>query len=190
MCKTDPTRYSQRKQIAKEFVYLGRNESNMKDVHGKAVDLIRTLLVSIHKKKCERKQSVVVGTGTLPSGQQEQDVTEEEEEEEELLTRHRQLQYFFQQKEQSARSVSETQEEQEQQHGGQTERQNEEERNPPQSAGNSQQESRVPVPRVTRSSSAVPVMRLQPIAKRLRGMSTSVGASANAEDHRKHARNK
>ena len=36
MRKTDPTRYSQRKQIAKEFIYLGRNEDNMRDDHGLA----------------------------------------------------------------------------------------------------------------------------------------------------------
>ncbi|KAF9302957.1 hypothetical protein BG003_002195, partial [Podila horticola] len=83
MRKTDPTRYSQRKQIAKEFVYLGRNEGNMKDVHGKAADLIRTLLLSIRKKKHQRKHNVVVGTGT--SGQQDgtEEVEDEGEDEEE-----------------------------------------------------------------------------------------------------------
>lgn len=56
MRKSDPTRYSQRKQSAKEFNYLGRNEGNMRDVHGQASTLIRTLLVSICQQNRLRKR--------------------------------------------------------------------------------------------------------------------------------------
>jgi hypothetical protein len=60
MRKTDSAKYSQRKSIAMEFIYLERNEGNMSDVHGKATDTVRQLLKSIHQKNLEREHTDAV----------------------------------------------------------------------------------------------------------------------------------
>jgi len=85
MRKTDSAKYSQRKSIAMEFIYLGRNDGNMKDVHGKAVDTVRQLLKSIHQKNLEREHTDAVGTSS--SGLQDHGRDDEEEEEEPLVRR-------------------------------------------------------------------------------------------------------
>ncbi|KAF9207016.1 hypothetical protein BGZ49_001352 [Haplosporangium sp. Z 27] len=56
MRRTDPSRYSQRKLIATEFIYLGRNDRNMSDVHGESVELVSNLIASIRAHKRARKK--------------------------------------------------------------------------------------------------------------------------------------
>ncbi|KAG9061244.1 hypothetical protein KI688_007582 [Linnemannia hyalina] len=92
MRKTDSVKYSQRKSIAMEFIYLGRNEVNVKDVHGKASDTVRQLLKSIHQKNLERKHTDAVGTsssGLQDHGREAECEDEDEEVEPEPLVRHR-----------------------------------------------------------------------------------------------------
>ncbi|KAF8924162.1 hypothetical protein BGZ47_004180, partial [Haplosporangium gracile] len=79
MRKTDPTRYSQRKLIAKEFIFLGRSEKAMGKVHGSATGLIRSLLTSIRNKKRERRRPQ---TGDALEPESESESQDEEEMEE------------------------------------------------------------------------------------------------------------
>ena len=56
MRATSPSIYSQRKLIAKEWEYLGRNDKNMEDCHGKALKSIRALIDSIRDRNVEREE--------------------------------------------------------------------------------------------------------------------------------------
>jgi hypothetical protein len=90
MRKTDSAKYSQRKSIAMEFIYLGRNEGIMRDVHGKATDTVRQLLKSIHQKNLEREHTDVVGassSGLQNHGKDDEYENEDEDEEPKPLRR-------------------------------------------------------------------------------------------------------
>ena len=67
MRKTDPTKYSQRKLIAKEFDRVGRNAVNMNDIHGEHAKSVRYLIESIRwgnsRRKAEAANKGVVATG-------------------------------------------------------------------------------------------------------------------------------
>jgi hypothetical protein len=56
MKTTDPSRFSQRKLIADEYEYWGKNEKNMLDCHGNALDKVGDLIASIRFKKTGRKE--------------------------------------------------------------------------------------------------------------------------------------
>ncbi|KAG0285170.1 hypothetical protein BGZ96_010528 [Linnemannia gamsii] len=86
MRKTDPTKYSQRKCIAKEFVYLGENKGNMKDAHGEAVNRVGQFIRSIRQKILERKQA---GLQVHESDSGDEDDDDDEDEPEPLLRRRR-----------------------------------------------------------------------------------------------------
>ncbi|KAK3827176.1 MAG: hypothetical protein JOS17DRAFT_791951 [Linnemannia elongata] len=93
MRKTDPTRYSQRKLIALEFIRLGRSERNMRDTYGLSANAIRDLLDSIRLSKLRRNSGVgaqmqMVQEAELfesePESEKEEEEQEEGEEDEEV----------------------------------------------------------------------------------------------------------
>lgn len=103
MRKTDPTKYSQRKLIAKEFDRVGRNEGNMDDIHGEHAKSVRYLIESIRwgnsRRKAEAANKRVATTGgaldenedvddiEVDEGDDSEEMEEEESEEECLIRR-------------------------------------------------------------------------------------------------------
>ncbi|KAF8985364.1 hypothetical protein BGZ46_004704 [Entomortierella lignicola] len=85
MRRTDPSRYSQRKLIATEFIYLGRNDRNMSDVHGESVELVSNLIASNRAHKRARKKSPSSSSAADEEEQKEDEEEKEGEEEEEVL---------------------------------------------------------------------------------------------------------
>ncbi|KAF9992562.1 hypothetical protein BGZ65_012092, partial [Modicella reniformis] len=85
MRKTDPSKYSQRKLIGEEFEHLGRNEGNMRDCHGGALDKIGDLITSIRVKNAERKaqkSGIKRPRATRTGGKKRSKKSEDEEEDE------------------------------------------------------------------------------------------------------------
>ncbi|KAK5820671.1 hypothetical protein F5H01DRAFT_404160 [Linnemannia elongata] len=80
MRKTDPTRYSQRKLIALEFIRLGRSERNMRDTYGLSANAIRDLLDSIRLSNLRRRNDRDREEEALVQMVQEADVFEPESE--------------------------------------------------------------------------------------------------------------
>ncbi|KAF9960865.1 hypothetical protein BGZ65_011609 [Modicella reniformis] len=91
--KTAPTLYSQRKTIAKEYEYWGRDETRMINCNGGAMNIIGDLLGSIREKVRERKAQIpgLRSRSTTRKGRRskyeepedDEEAEEEEEEEEE-----------------------------------------------------------------------------------------------------------
>ncbi|KAF9562034.1 hypothetical protein EC968_005395 [Mortierella alpina] len=77
MRKTDPARYSQRKQITMEYEFLNSSDENMREVHGAALGRIFTTLKSIRKHKKLRTNG-----HPMQVGQEVPDDSEDEEEDE------------------------------------------------------------------------------------------------------------
>ncbi|KAF9084375.1 hypothetical protein BGX27_003824, partial [Mortierella sp. AM989] len=86
MRRTDPSRYSQRKLIATEYIYLGRSDQNMRDIHGDSVDLVSSLIASIRSHNRERKKHSL---GSGEGGSRRSDEDSEEEEVDHLIRRKR-----------------------------------------------------------------------------------------------------
>lgn len=84
--------YLARKFITEEFEFCGRDESWMRQLHGKNMEQIKTLQLSISKRRIQagkQKQAEVLQDG---EGGEDEDVDVEEledEVEDELLTRKR-----------------------------------------------------------------------------------------------------
>ncbi|OAQ24998.1 hypothetical protein K457DRAFT_23572 [Linnemannia elongata AG-77] len=94
MRKTDPTRYSQRKLIALEFIRLERSERNMRGTYGLSANAIRDLLDSIRLSNLRRRNSrdreeealmhtVQEADAFEPEPESDREDIEDEEEEEE-----------------------------------------------------------------------------------------------------------
>ncbi|KAG9067632.1 hypothetical protein KI688_012417 [Linnemannia hyalina] len=200
MRKTDSAKYSQRKSIAMEFIYLGRNEANVKDVHGKAADTVRQLLKSIHQKNLEREHTDAVGTsssGLQDHGRDDEHEDEDEEVEPEPLVRRR----LNQQPRHVIQSVEGHCAEQVEGQGQSENGGNGDESPEPLGAKRVNQQPlkpRIAIPRVTRSKSVAlatapasttttPISL--PTVKRLRRGSTIVGiTSSSCVDNRKRQR--
>ncbi|CAO3568790.1 unnamed protein product [Mortierella alpina] len=93
MRKTDPAKYSQRKQIAMEYELLNSSDDNMRDVHGAALGKVFTTLKSIRKHKRLRRSGLSMQLAREISDKDEDEDEDEEEdedkEEEPPLTRRR-----------------------------------------------------------------------------------------------------
>ncbi|KAF9949365.1 hypothetical protein BGZ72_008847 [Mortierella alpina] len=86
MRQTDAARFSQRKLIAAEFNYLGRNARNMVDVHGTNAKRIRTLIKSIRIKNDQRRDEARErARARLAQGREHHPLTQQEEEDRQLL---------------------------------------------------------------------------------------------------------
>ena len=194
MRKTDPTKYSQRKLIAKEFDRVGRNEGNMNDIHGEHAKSVRYLIESIRwvnsrmKAEAANKRLAVmrVTLGGNEDVEEDEDneedeaggVEEEESDEEECLFRRklptpRQQPAQLQQKQQSTLELEQVR--------GSEQKERQDGSVPPSSnqAVSKPFKARVAVPRVTRSQSVAPALvqtaagHSIPAKRRLRSMSVS-----------------
>lgn len=197
MRRTDSAKYSQRKSIAMEFIYLGRNEVNVKDVHGKAADTVRQLLKSIHRKNLEREEAGTSSSGLQDHGRDEDEDEDEDEEPEPLLRRRRNQQ----QPRHIIQSVEGHRVEQAegQRQGGNAGNEGDKFPELLGAKGVNQQplKPRIAIPRVTRSKSVAPATAPAStttntpltIAKRLRRRSTiGITSSSSVENIRKRQR--